>query len=299
MAEGFALKIHEGDVPELFKNFKIYALDLGGLLAGTKFRGDFEQRLKGVISALMKKEDAVLFIDEIHTIVGAGATSGGTMDASNILKPALSSGDLRVIGSTTYEEYKNHFEKDRALSRRFEKIEISEPTESESYRILKGLRSRYEAHHDITYTEPALKSAVSLSSKYLNDRYLPDKAIDVIDEAGAYIRISGGSRRQENPSGRYRKNCGQNGAYSGGKRDHERQGETPNPGRPLKIGDFRPRCGSECPSDSHQAFQGRLAYGRSSGGVVSIHRPYGGGQNGSRAPDRPVAGCSIPAIRYE
>jgi ATP-dependent Clp protease ATP-binding subunit ClpA len=197
MAEGFALKIHEGKVPEMFADFKIYALDLGGLLAGTKFRGDFEQRLKGVISALMKKENAILFIDEIHTIVGAGATSGGTMDASNILKPALSSGELRVIGSTTYEEYKNHFEKDRALSRRFEKIEIAEPTQSESYKILKGLKSRYEAHHDIVYTETALKAAVDLSSKYLNDRYLPDKAIDVIDEAGAYIRISGGSRRRK------------------------------------------------------------------------------------------------------
>ncbi|MEA3231946.1 MAG: ATP-dependent Clp protease ATP-binding subunit ClpA [Thermodesulfobacteriota bacterium] len=197
MAEGFALKIHEGNVPEMFADFKIYALDLGGLLAGTKFRGDFEQRLKGVISALMKKENAILFIDEIHTIVGAGATSGGTMDASNILKPALSSGELRVIGSTTYEEYKNHFEKDRALSRRFEKIEIAEPTQSESYKILKGLKSRYEAHHDIVYTETALKAAVDLSSKYLNDRYLPDKAIDVIDEAGAYIRISGGSRRRK------------------------------------------------------------------------------------------------------
>jgi len=201
MAEGFALKIHEKDVPEMFSDYRIYALDLGGLLAGTKFRGDFEQRLKSVISALMEKENAVLFIDEIHTIVGAGATSGGSMDASNILKPALSSGELRVIGSTTYEEYKNHFEKDRALSRRFEKIEIAEPTEAESIRILKGLKSRYEEHHEIIYTDKALKTAVTLSNKYLNDRYLPDKAIDVIDEAGAYIRISGSSnRRRINPT---------------------------------------------------------------------------------------------------
>jgi ATP-dependent Clp protease ATP-binding subunit ClpA len=201
MAEGFALKIHENDVPEMFSDYRIYALDLGGLLAGTKFRGDFEQRLKSVISALMEKENAVLFIDEIHTIVGAGATSGGSMDASNILKPALSSGELRVIGSTTYEEYKNHFEKDRALSRRFEKIEIAEPTEAESIRILKGLKSRYEEHHEIIYTDKALKTAVTLSNKYLNDRYLPDKAIDVIDEAGAYIRISGSSnRRKINPT---------------------------------------------------------------------------------------------------
>ena len=195
LAEGLATRIHAGDVPDLIKNFRIFALDLGALLAGTKFRGDFEQRLKSLIAALMKRDDAILFIDEIHTIVGAGATSGGSMDASNILKPALSTGELRCIGSTTHEEYKNHFEKDRALSRRFEKIEIDEPTPAETVKILKGLRARYEAHHDIRYTDAALKSAVDLSAKYLNDRYLPDKAIDVIDEAGAYIRISGGSRR--------------------------------------------------------------------------------------------------------
>jgi ATP-dependent Clp protease ATP-binding subunit ClpA len=195
MAEGLATRIQSGDVPGLIKDFRIFALDLGALLAGTKFRGDFEQRLKSLISALMKRDDAILFIDEIHTIVGAGATSGGSMDASNILKPALSAGELRCIGSTTHEEYKNHFEKDRALSRRFEKIEIDEPTPTETVKILRGLRSRYEEHHDIRYTDASLKSAVDLSAKYLNDRYLPDKAIDVIDEAGAYIRISGGSRR--------------------------------------------------------------------------------------------------------
>ena len=197
MAEGLAQKIEKGEVPDLLGNFKIYSLDLGGLLAGTKFRGDFEQRLKGVITALQKKKDAILFIDEIHTIVGAGATSGGSMDASNILKPALATGDLRCIGSTTYEEYKNHFEKDRALSRRFEKIEIPEPPVSESIKILKGLRSYYEDYHGIVYTDSALKAAVELSAKYLNDRYLPDKAIDVIDEAGAFIRLNGGSNRKK------------------------------------------------------------------------------------------------------
>jgi len=197
MAEGLARKINAGSVPDLLKDVRIYSLDLGGLLAGTKFRGDFEQRLKGVLAALKKKEHAILFIDEIHTTVGAGATSRGSMDASNILKPALQTGDLRCMGSTTFEEYKNFFEKDRALSRRFEKIEIFEPPIPETIQILKGLKSRYEDHHGIVYTEQALKTAAELSAKYLHDRYLPDKAIDVIDEAGAYIRLSGGSHRKK------------------------------------------------------------------------------------------------------
>jgi len=171
------------------------------LLAGTKFRGDFEQRLKGVINALTKQKNAILFIDEIHTIVGAGATSSGSMDASNILKPFLSTGELRCIGSTTYEEYQNHLEKDRALSRRFEKIEVPEPSVSDSYKILKGLKSYYEAHHGLTYTDASLKAAAELSAKFINDRYMPDKAIDVIDETGAYIRLkSEGRRKQVHPS---------------------------------------------------------------------------------------------------
>ena len=201
MAEGLAQQIAKGDVPDLLKDVEIFALDLGGMLAGTKFRGDFEQRLKGVITELKKKPKAILFIDEIHTIVGAGATSSGSMDASNILKPVLTSGDIRCIGSSTYEEYKNHFEKDRALSRRFEKVEIFEPPINETVQILKGLRSRYEEHHGIVYTEASLKAAAELSAKFINDRYLPDKAIDVIDEAGAFIRLSGGSTRKKiNPA---------------------------------------------------------------------------------------------------
>lgn len=196
LAEGLAIKINDGDVPDLLKDVQIYSLDLGALLAGTKFRGDFEQRLKEVLAELKTKKNAILFIDEIHTIVGAGATSSGSMDASNILKPVLSTGELRCIGSTTYEEYKNHFEKDRALSRRFEKIEVSEPSVSETVKILKGLRTYYEAHHDIVYTDKALKVAAELSAKYINDRYLPDKAIDVIDEAGAFIKLSGPSSRK-------------------------------------------------------------------------------------------------------
>ena len=201
MAEGLAQQIAKGDVPDLLKDVEIFALDLGGMLAGTKFRGDFEQRLKGVITELKKKPKAILFIDQIHTIVGAGATSSGSMDASNILKPVLTSGDIRCIGSSTYEEYKTHFEKDRALSRRFEKVEIFEPPINETVKILKGLQSRYEEHHGIVYTDASLKAAAELSAKFLNDRYLPDKAIDVIDEAGAFIRLSGGSTRKKiNPA---------------------------------------------------------------------------------------------------
>jgi len=201
LAEGLAQKIEKGDVPELLEDIQIFSLDLGGLLAGTKFRGDFEQRLKGVIAELQKRPKAILFIDEIHTIVGAGATSSGSMDASNILKPVLASGEIRCIGSSTYEEYKNHFEKDRALSRRFEKIEIPEPPVNETVQILKGLRSHYEDHHDIIYTDAALKTAAELSAKFLNDRFLPDKAIDVIDEAGAFVRLSGSTHRKKiNPA---------------------------------------------------------------------------------------------------
>ncbi|MDY6905264.1 MAG: ATP-dependent Clp protease ATP-binding subunit ClpA [Thermodesulfobacteriota bacterium] len=201
IAEGLAQQVYNGEVPDMLANTRIYSLDLGSLLAGTKFRGDFEQRLKKVVLALKKKRGAVLFIDEIHTIVGAGATSSGSMDASNILKPVLATGEIRCIGSTTYEEYNNHFAKDRALSRRFEKIDINEPSPDESVKILRGLKSYYEDHHNITFTEPALKTAVDLSDRFLNDRYLPDKAIDIIDEAGAAIRLSGGSfRKKVHPS---------------------------------------------------------------------------------------------------
>ncbi len=189
IAEGLALKIFHRDVPEAFHNVEIYTLDMGALLAGTKFRGDFEARLKGIIQELKNKPGAILFIDEIHTVVGAGATSGGSMDASNILKPVLVTGGLRCIGSTTYEEYKNFFEKDRALSRRFQKVEIREPSVEETYQILKGLRVYYEKHHRVRYTDGALRAAAELAARHINDRYLPDKAIDVIDETGASLRL--------------------------------------------------------------------------------------------------------------
>ncbi len=189
LTEGLALKIYRGEVPEPLREARIYALDMGALLAGTRFRGDFEQRLKGVLAALRRQPNAILFIDEIHTVVGAGATSGGSLDASNILKPALASGELRCIGATTYHDYKNYFERDRALARRFQKIEVPEPTVDETHEILKGLKRYYEEHHGVTYTRAALRAAAELSARYINDRHLPDKAIDVIDEAGATVRM--------------------------------------------------------------------------------------------------------------
>ncbi|THB69313.1 MAG: ATP-dependent Clp protease ATP-binding subunit ClpA [Desulfovibrio sp.] len=198
LAEGLALKIANGDVPDAFLDCDIYLLDMGALLAGTKYRGDFEVRMKGVIAELEEIPGAILFIDEIHTIIGAGATSGGTLDASNILKPVLASGAIRCIGSTTYEEYKNHFEKDRALSRRFQKIDVSEPSQDECLEILKGLKPYYEEHHEVQYTHPALKAAVDLSVRHLSDKFLPDKAIDVIDEAGAEYRLKLGRKRKAN-----------------------------------------------------------------------------------------------------
>tara|TARA_Y100001954_G_scaffold238583_1_gene306941 strand:- start:113289 stop:115589 length:2301 start_codon:yes stop_codon:yes gene_type:complete len=195
MAEGLALMIVEGNVPKEFLSAEVYSLDMGSLLAGTKYRGDFEARLKGVLGELKRNKDAILFVDEIHTIVGAGSVSGGSMDASNILKPLLQSGEIRCIGSTTFEEYKNHFEKDRALSRRFQKIEISEPTVEETIAILKGLKPHYEDFHGVNYTHFALKAAAELSERHITDRFLPDKAIDVVDEAGALYKLSGRPRK--------------------------------------------------------------------------------------------------------
>ena len=197
IAEGLARKIVEGEVPEVLEKAVIYSLDMGALLAGTRYRGDFEERLKQVVNELEKMPDAILFIDEIHTVIGAGATSGGAMDASNLLKPALSGGTIRCIGSTTYKEFRNHFEKDRALLRRFQKIDVNEPTVEDTIKILKGLRSAFEEHHKVTYTPDAIKTAVELSARYINDRKLPDKAIDVIDEVGAMQMLVPPSRRKK------------------------------------------------------------------------------------------------------
>ncbi|MSQ68142.1 MAG: ATP-dependent Clp protease ATP-binding subunit ClpA [Gammaproteobacteria bacterium] len=197
IAEGLAKKIVDHEVPEVLSNATIYSLDLGALLAGTKYRGDFEKRLKSVINALKREPGAVLFIDEIHTIIGAGAASGGVMDASNLIKPMLASGEIKCIGSTTYQEYRGIFEKDRALARRFQKIDVEEPSVEETFRILQGLKSRFEEHHEVRYTNQALRSAAELTHRYINDRHLPDKAIDIIDEAGARQRLSPPSRRKK------------------------------------------------------------------------------------------------------
>ena len=197
IAEGLAYRIVNEDVPEVISNSTVYSLDLGGLLAGTKYRGDFEKRLKAILKELSKDEDAILFIDEIHTIIGAGAASGGVMDASNLLKPKLSSGELRCIGSTTYQEYQGIFEKDRALARRFQKVDVTEPSVSDTTKILLGLKSRYEDHHNVRYTQKAIQAAAELSAKYINERHLPDKAIDVMDEAGASQRLLPQSKRKK------------------------------------------------------------------------------------------------------
>src|SRR6202453_2161313 len=205
LAEGLALAIHNGDVPPALRDVQLYALDMGALLAGTRFRGDFEQRLKAVIKAATGDKRIVLFIDEIHTVVGAGSASGSTMDASNLLKPALASGELRVIGSTTYQEYKRSFDRDKSLARRFQRIDVPEPSKEETIQILNGLKSRYEKHHNVRYTAAAIRSAVDLSARYINDRFLPDKAIDVMYEAGVagHLRarngdtVTGGARDSE------------------------------------------------------------------------------------------------------
>jgi len=195
--EGLARMIVEDQVPDILRDNVIYSLDLGSLLAGTKYRGDFEKRFKALLSELNKNPKAILFIDEIHTIIGAGAASGGVMDASNLLKPVLTSGGLRCVGSTTYQEYRGIFEKDRALSRRFQKIDVNEPDVETTYRILKGLKSRFEEHHDLRYSDNALRAASELAGRYINDRFMPDKAIDVIDEAGAYQRLQPASKRKK------------------------------------------------------------------------------------------------------
>ncbi|MBO4684402.1 MAG: AAA family ATPase, partial [Desulfovibrio sp.] len=195
ITEGLAWKIARGDVPRAFRNVEVYALDMGSILAGSKYRGDFEARLKNVVAELKNKPGSILFIDEIHTIVGAGATSGGSMDASNLLKPVLAAGELRCIGSTTYEEYRNHFEKDRALSRRFQTIDVREPSHEDCLAILRGLQPSYEKHHGVKYSKGAIQAAVDLSSRYIQDKLLPDKAIDVMDETGAAVSLRPGFKQ--------------------------------------------------------------------------------------------------------
>jgi ATP-dependent Clp protease ATP-binding subunit ClpA len=241
LAEGLALRIHQGDVPDALKQARVFALDMGALVAGTRYRGDFEERVKQVLDALDKHDQAILFIDEIHTMVGAGSASGGTMDAGNLLKPALASGQLRCIGSTTFSDVKQSFDKDRALSRRFQKIEVLEPTEAETIEILKGLKSAYESHHGVTYPDPTLEAAVTLSVRHLKDLQLPDKAIDVIDEAGAAKKLSGTGSREPGTGSR------EPGASSSGS-------PLPAPGSQLpgtsSSGSPLPAAGSQLPGTS-------------------------------------------------
>src|SRR5690606_1483499 len=197
IAEGLAWRITKGEVPEILADAEVFALDMGALLAGTKYRGDFEQRLKAVLKSLKDNSNAILFIDEIHTLIGAGSASGGTLDASNLLKPALSSGQLKCLGATTYNEYRGIFEKDHALSRRFQKIDVAEPTVQQTIQILRGLKGHFESHHGVRYSSAAITAAAELSARHINDRFLPDKAIDVIDEAGAAQRLLPRSRQKK------------------------------------------------------------------------------------------------------
>ncbi len=220
IAHGLAERIADGTVPDILKHHKVYALDMGAMIAGTRYRGDFEERMKAVMKELEKEPKVILFIDEIHTIVGAGAVSGGAMDAGNMLKPALASGAIRCIGSTTFGEYKRFFERDRALARRFQRIDIDEPTEDEAVAILKGLQGRYEEHHNVRYTDDAIRSAVRLAAQYINERFLPDKAIDVIDEAGAYMRMK--HFRETPPPGEEREDDGTPASDGTGKADEKK-----------------------------------------------------------------------------
>ena len=225
LAEGLAKMIVDGQVPEVLSRSNIYALDLGALLAGTKYRGDFEKRLKAVLAQLKKEAGAILFIDEIHTIIGAGAASGGVMDASNLIKPMLASGELKCIGSTTYQEYRGVFEKDRALARRFQKIDVPEPSVEETVQILHGLKSRFETHHNVKYSRQALRAAAELADRYINDRHLPDKAIDIIDEVGAQQRLLPASKRKKTVGvADDREHRGQDGPHPAEERVHVRPG---------------------------------------------------------------------------
>ena len=287
ITEGLAQRVVQGKVPPALKNIRIYALDMGALLAGTKFRGDFEERLKKVITELQSEKNAILFIDEIHTVVGAGSVSGGSMDASNILKPVLTSGKVRCIGSTTYEEYKKYFDKDRALSRRFQKIEVPEPTMEETYEILLGLRRSYEEYHEVSFTDEALRAAAELSAKFINDRHLPDKAIDVIDEAGALARMNAAARTGpvaisvdvvEQVVSRIAKVPRRSVSLG--------EQEPAPPGERAEGADLRPGPRGGAGGPGHQALAGRLRRGGQAGGHVPFRRPHRRGQDRAGPPAR-------------
>ena len=298
MAEGLALRVSEGKVPDLLKNSELFTLDMGALLAGTKFRGDFEERLKAVVASLQQRENAILFIDEIHTIVGAGATSGGSLDASNILKPALGSGELRCIGSTTYEEYRNLFDKDRALSRRFQKIDLQEPTTAEALEIIRGLATRYEQHHNVNYSDEAFEAAVQLSVKHIPQRHLPDKALDVIDEAGAQHRLDGNPAREIGVA-EIERGGGAHGAGADPQHLGQRPAAVAVPGTGPETGGFRPGSGDRKPGQIDSPFAGRARSPGQAGRIVAVHRPDRGRQNRGGQATGSTARRQVPALRYE
>ena len=300
IAEGLALRIHEKSVPEALLATRIHALDMGAVLAGTKFRGEFEARLKGIITALKGNPDAILFIDEIHTVVGAGATSGGSLDASNILKPVLASGELKCIGSTTYHDYRSYFERDRALSRRFQRIEIPEPSIDETYRILQGLKPHYEKHHGVSYSQAALRTAARLSARHINDRFLPDKAIDVIDEVGALGADPAAREAQEDHRtqgrGADRRHHGEDTAAQ---RLQLRQGATGQPGPGPEARGLRPGRGHRRSRRHHQARAVRSRSAREAHRLFLVLGTHRGGQDRSGQAVGPDHGHRVPALRHE
>ena len=291
--------IIEGNVPEILSRCQVYALDMGALLAGTKYRGDFEQRLKAVLKQLTDNPNAILFIDEIHTLIGAGAASGGTLDASNLLKPALSSGALKCIGATTYTEYRGIFEKDHALSRRFQKIDVTEPSVAETIEILRGLKTRFEAHHGVKYTASALTSAAELSARFINDRHLPDKAIDVIDEAGAAQRILPKSKQKRVISKHEIEEIiakiARVPAQSVSSTDRNKL-QTLD--RDLKVGRIRPGQGDRRARGRDQDVAQRPGQSAEADRLFPVQRPHRGGQDRSGAPAGLHHGCRADSFRH-
>lgn len=279
IAEGLAWRIVQGDVPEVMADCTLYSLDIGSLLAGTKYRGDFEKRFKALLKQLEQDQNSILFIDEIHTIIGAGAASGGQVDAANLIKPLLSSGKIRVIGSTTYQEFSNIFEKDRALARRFQKIDITEPTAEETVQIINGLKAKYEAHHDVRYTAKAIRAAVELSVKYINDRHLPDKAIDVIDEAGARSRLMPASKRKKTVNVADIESVVARIARIPENRVGQRSRRAEKPGRSLEDAGIRPGSGDRSADRSDQDEPRRSGPRAQAGRFLPVRRPDRGREN--------------------
>ena len=299
LAEGLALRIQQGDVPEVLKDAKVYALDLGALLAGTRYRGDFEERVKQVLERLGREPNAILFIDEIHSLVGAGAASGGAMDAGNLLKPALADGSLRCIGSTTFSDVKQSFDRDRALSRRFQKIDVLEPSEAETLDILKGLRPHYEKHHGVSYTDEALESAVSLSAKHLKDLHLPDKAIDVLDEAGRGAEAAAGQRtRPVDRPAAGRAGRREDGARAGAGGLQRRSPRPVDARHRTEESDLRAGCRDRRGRVGHQAVAVRTALARQADRQFPLHRSDRRRQDRARASARPDSRRRVHPLRH-